>query len=82
VKCPTCGDEMESGFVSLSYSSAAVWHKPNEPKHIWFAEVDGEPLVNASPIQTRYIESYRCRKCNLVTMMVPPNDAGFPDARG
>jgi hypothetical protein len=81
MKCSKCGGEMEHGNVSLSEGSAAVWHKLDEPKHIWFAEVDGEPLVNASPIQTRYIESFLCRNCNLVTMVIPPQEAGFPGTK-
>jgi hypothetical protein len=70
MECPKCGEEMEPGFFMIEPEGRGVfakWYGNEEERLI----LGGEPIYKGKSYDRDWIESFRCRECNAVTLFLP-----------
>ena len=81
MKCPICGNEMESGFAMLSSGSYLRWYKEAKDLHE-YVQRGGETMIYGGfgPKLT-YFDAHRCQNCGVITI-VTTSTSGHSDEEG
>ena len=73
MKCPCCGNEMQSGFVRAMGRGGVCWVTENRPMGAAVG-CPGFLLLGKAPhLETDHVPAYRCAACRTVTI---PYDEG------
>ncbi|MGE4213939.1 MAG: PF20097 family protein [Anaerotignaceae bacterium] len=63
MKCPYCNEEMELGYLQ---SARTISWSPKKHKFIFIPNEKKGELYMPTEGWDSYVESYLCRKCNIV----------------
>jgi len=69
MKCPICGNEMESGFATLSNGSTMRWYKEAKDLHE-YVQRGGEVMISGGiGLKLAYLDAHRCQPCGVITLV-------------
>jgi len=69
MKCPICGNEMESGFAMLSSGSYLRWYKEAKDLHDYIQRGGEVILYGGFGPKLTYFDSHRCLTCGVITLV-------------
>ncbi len=70
MKCPKCGKDMEEGFSVVEPEGWGVlvkWYGKEEERSV----MGGEPIYKGPSMGREWLDAFRCRDCNAVTVTLP-----------
>jgi hypothetical protein len=69
VKCPICGNEMESGFAMLSNGSYLRWYKEARDLHEYVQRGGEVMLYGGFGPKLTYLDAHRCLADGVITIV-------------
>ncbi len=69
MKCPICGNEMESGFAMLSSGSYLRWYKEAKDLHDYVQRGGEVMLYGGFGPKLTYLDAHRCLNCGVITLV-------------
>ena len=82
MKCPCCGNEMQSGFVRAMGRGGVCWVTENRPMGAAVG-CPGFLLLGKAPhSETDHVPAQRCAACRMVTIAYDPEYHRWPGQRG